>query len=107
MSRDIDTENVDNAEDALFLLDRGRLPADLQKVVQGAPNRQVAAHKLADHFDDDVPGGFRDYDEMKVDELRAELRNRGLSDDGNKAELVERLEEDDFNGDGGGENDEG
>lgn len=36
-----------------------------------------------------------DYDELTVEELKDELANRELPVSGNKAELVERLEEDD------------
>ncbi len=36
-----------------------------------------------------------DYSEWKVAELRDELDARGLDTDGNKADLVARLEEDD------------
>jgi hypothetical protein len=41
---------------------------------------------------DDMPD---DYNDWKVDELRAELKTRQLPADGVKAELVARLEEDD------------
>lgn len=36
-----------------------------------------------------------EYDEFKVDELKAMLESRELPTDGKKAELIERLEEDD------------
>jgi hypothetical protein len=35
------------------------------------------------------------YDALTVEQLRAELKNRGLPTSGNKAELVERLLDDD------------
>jgi hypothetical protein len=40
-----------------------------------------------------------DYTSLTVAELRGELETRGLSTVGNKAELVERLQEDDKSGD--------
>jgi hypothetical protein len=37
------------------------------------------------------PETASDYDALTVEQLRAELKNRGLATSGNKAELVDRL----------------
>lgn len=42
-----------------------------------------------------VEGASSDYDDLSVNELRAELRDRDLSTSGTKDELVARLQEDD------------
>lgn len=96
MSREL-KEGPETLEEAVYLLDRGRLPAELQDVVAGAQTRQQAVHKLTDEFDSDEEGEFfgDEYEDQTNEELREELGNRGLETDGKKADLVKRLREDD------------
>ena len=70
-------------EDVRYLRDRGRpdVIAELDR---------VAAMKKVEQIEVDEP-----YSEWKVDDLREELRNRELDDEGNKKDLVARLEADD------------
>ena len=44
-----------------------------------------------DDEDDDTAGGDLEYETMTVNELKDELRNRGLKVSGKKADLIERL----------------
>lgn len=60
--------------------------ADVNSVEQSRASSEVVREG-----EDDVP----DYDDWKVDNLRAQLGVRELSKSGNKAELVERLRDDD------------
>lgn len=53
-----------------------------------------------DEDDDEDEDEGSDYSSMKMDELRSELKERGLSRKGSKPKLVSRLEEDDEDDDG-------
>ena len=70
-------------EDVRYLRDRGRpdVIAELDR---------VTVMKKVEQIEVDEP-----YSEWKVDDLREELRNRELDDEGNKKDLVARLEADD------------
>ena len=85
MSRNIDMSHLSKLsdEDVRYLRDRGRpdVIAELDR---------VAAMKKVEQIEVDEP-----YSEWKVDDLREELRNRELDDEGNKKDLVARLEADD------------
>lgn len=95
MSRDI-TGSPSTLEEAVYLMDRGRLPANLQRVVRGKNSREAAINALTDEFDEDAADDLSDdYSDWTNDQLRAELSERNLSTEGKKADLVERLEEDD------------
>lgn len=59
--------------------------------------RMAAEQGMDDDEDEDEDDGLDpdDYDSATNDQLRAELARRGLSVEGNKAALIERLQEDD------------
>jgi hypothetical protein len=71
-------------------LDRRADAAD-EEADASRPEQSRAAVEVVREGDDGVP----DYDDWKADNLRAQLGVRELSKSGNKAELVERLRDDD------------
>jgi hypothetical protein len=85
MSRNIDMSDLSklSPEDVLYLRQRGRtdVVAELDR---------IAAMKKVEQIEVEEP-----YSEWKVDDLRDELRNRELDDEGKKDVLVARLEADD------------
>lgn len=106
MSKQIDMENPDgwSDEDKLYLQNRGMLPADMeQELIPGvqvgnAPLPPNVGHAGLVRVDEDalkMKGAFDDYKSMTPDELKTELRERGLPATGTKGELVFRLLEDD------------
>lgn len=90
---------ANNLDEALRLLDRKRLPADLGKVVQGSRTREQAERRLADHFGEEPsvsPQGDPKDDEIA--ELRAKLAEKnqgtGTSDQSDPDEDDESEDED-------------
>lgn len=86
-SADRPLEQVPNTGDANT---RGETIEELEARLARMRAEQEAAE--ADDAEDDED---LDYNSMSNDELRAELARRDLSVQGNKAELIQRLEEDD------------
>ncbi len=122
MSREIDMENL-SEEDVLYLQQRGQLPDDYDPVETdlhvpldvteqantGDANtagrspeqfeKQVVAEQ-AKQYESSEPAQASededvDYTSLSNDQLRAELSTRGLSVEGRKADLIQRLEDDD------------
>lgn len=85
MSREIDLSHPEllSDEDIQYLRDRGRV--DVIAMLNTLPPREQPAVEEVDE----------PYEKWSNDELREELRNRSLSDEGNKKDLVARLEEND------------
>jgi hypothetical protein len=84
MSMKIDTSQPLTDEIRQYLTDRGRLDVIAFMEQLEAERDSVIVEEV------DEP-----YEKWKVEELRDELRNRKLSDEGKKDELVKRLESDD------------
>lgn len=112
MSRDIDTSDLSalSKEDLQYLHDRGRLTPEevaehLGDDVAGPPeapslddtpyvgDENTVASVQTENGSPTM--GPDDYEDASNERLREELRRRGLSTSGNKAELVERLEDND------------
>lgn len=85
---DIDSSKIEDGElsekEFLYLRDRGRLPAEQLELSYEEYREQHGGST-------DAEG----YEAMDVDDLKEELRSRGLKVSGTKPELVARLEEDD------------
>lgn len=113
MSRDIDTSDLAalSQEDLEYLRVRGRLtpeqeaeffgeevepqnnkPASLDDVPYTGDENTVPSVQTDDGSPTLSP---EDYEDSSNERLREELRRRGLSTSGNKAELIERLEAND------------
>jgi hypothetical protein len=123
MSREIDMSDPGSwsEDDLLYLAQRDRLPDDLKREINNNPDSLKALQEklypqtpldetpqsgtvlpatsnVADdaESDSDDDEGEEDYDEgWTNDDRRTELTRRGLSIEGNKAELIARLVEDD------------
>lgn len=87
MSREIDLNHPESLsdEDIAYLRARGRVNV-IQALDAAAKNK--AAEPVVEEVDEP-------YEKWTVEELREELKNRELSQDGNKKDLVARLEEND------------
>ena len=120
MSRDIDTSDLSalSQDDLEYLRVRGRLTAEQEAEYFGEePEPQNNKPQSLD----DVPYvgdentlasvqteeegngatlAAEDYEDSSNERLREELRRRGLSTGGNKAELIERLEDNDLENEG-------
>lgn len=97
MARTIEGNRPETFDDALYLLDRGRLPQDIASKIR-THTRDAAVNDLMDLFGEEPEGTEDlpdDYNDWNVQNLKDELDRRGLETDGKKADLVERLEEDD------------
>lgn len=113
MSIEIDMNEPDSWSDdeIVYLRDRGLLPRDFDRSkvpmddldpkmnLDDTPARGDVGTLPPPVFEGS-PGDpdeviEEDYEVQRVPELREELESRGLSTDGNKAELIARLEEDD------------
>jgi SAP domain len=103
MSREIDMENLSD-EDIIYLADRGRLPDDVDDPREQADMSEPV--ELDTEYIGDVGAMeaesivadeevFSEYEDMTVNDLKAELSDRGLPTSGTKAELIARLEEND------------
>lgn len=118
MSREIDMEDPGSwdEDDIRYLGERDRLPADMLDQYQPKTPQQMNLDQLANTGDANTAGISKDEHEARVaasaededdeglelpyeqhtnDELRAELARRDLEVSGNKAELIERLEDND------------
>jgi len=112
MSRDIDTSDLSalSKEDLEYLRVRGRLTPEQEEEYFGEEEPKAPeAPSLDDtpytgdentlpsvQTDDGEPTlSPEDYEDSSNERLREELRRRGLSTSGNKAELIERLEAND------------
>lgn len=113
MSKEIDMENPEawTDDEIVYLRDRGRLPRDFDKSrvptddldpqlnLDDTPARGDVGTLPPPVFDgepaDEEEIIEEDYEAQTVPELRKELESRGLETDGNKPDLVARLEEDD------------
>lgn len=72
-------------------------PTDLVSDLYGAICRDCLSARKGEA----VPAeGGQDYEELTVEELRDILRDRDLTVSGTKAELIDRLNEDDAEGEG-------
>jgi hypothetical protein len=96
MARDIDFENLDD-DDIEYLKQRHWIieEAELQGV-QGV--RELIQNHVPGQYDEEEEDDEEEeisYEEASVEDLKAELKERGLSASGSKADLVARLEEDD------------
>lgn len=85
MSRDINLDHPESLsdEDIAYLRARGRVNV-IQMLDAAAQAKPVEVEEVEEP-----------YDKWTVEELREELKNRELSQDGNKKDLVARLEEND------------
>lgn len=111
MSRDIDTSDLSvlSWEDLEYLRVRGRLTAEQEAEFLGAEAEAPTAAPMETYTGDEntLPSvqtndgsptlGPDEYEDSSNERLREELRRRGLSTSGNKADLILRLEEDDGN----------
>ena len=88
MSREIDISHPESLsdEDIAYLRARGRV--NVIQMLDAQAKRRPAADVQVEDVDEP-------YEKWNVDELREELKNRGLSTEGNKKDLVARLEEND------------
>jgi hypothetical protein len=88
MSREIDISHPESLsdEDIAYLRARGRV--NVIQILNEEEKRRRAADTQVEEVDEP-------YEKWNVDELREELKNRGLPSDGNKKDLVARLEEND------------
>lgn len=82
----IDTSKPLNQQDYLYLRDRGALPRNYEL------DTDVS---MAGDVERVEPETVVLYDALTVPQLRRELEERGLSADGNKGDLVARLQADD------------
>jgi hypothetical protein len=106
MSREIDLDNL-SEDDIIYLADRSRLPEGVDDPrLALEPEEATESVPLDTEYTGDegqtwptiqVDGEevFSEYEDMNVTDLKDELRDRGLSTSGTKAELVARLEESD------------
>lgn len=105
MSRKIDMSNPASwtEADRQYLQDRNMLPADVVNVgpahvhPDDNPLPPVGGTPVQQDSEGDVlfDGAPDTYDDMTMDELKNELRSRGLAVSGTKNELVYRLRADD------------
>lgn len=114
MSLKIDQKHLDNPEklteeERQYLQDRGRLPAgvepvgDIPRPVEGRPLEEVPHTGDVNTVPDDTPKplGPREYHGSTNRQLQDEIRRRNVENgtkmslSGNRAELIERLEDDD------------
>jgi SAP domain len=93
----------ENQDDILYLAQRDMLDPDvmaeldeekLAAALRGEEVDDLSKSEEAEEANDDS-GGPDEYSGMTVDQLRAELSTRGLSVDGLKADLQQRLRDDD------------
>lgn len=97
MSRQIDLSRPDqwSDHDIIYLRQRGRIDqvamvdAELARRRKNAPASSMEAEDSVEE---------EPYEAWTNEELRTELRNRQLSTDGKKDDLIARLEEDDQRG---------
>lgn len=107
MARDIDLDDMSN-DDLIYLSQRASLIKelelqgydDIRERIDAAVNggsADSAPEGDEEEDDEEEDDDEVDYNTGTVKELREELKSRELSTDGDKAELVARLEEDDRN----------
>ncbi len=95
MSRKVDTSDLTvlSEDDLAYIESRGYV--HMAKLVEAERKRRRAAEReQVEVIEVDEP-----YSKWTVDELKAELKERKLSTEGKKDELVARLEADDAEGD--------
>lgn len=99
MARKIDFENLSN-EDLLYLSTREWLVQEAEFLgIEGVRERVNAALsgevQEEEEEEEDGEEEIPDYEAWKVEDLKAELKNRELDDSGKKPQLIARLVADD------------
>lgn len=96
MAREVDFENPSN-DDLIYLQSRSWLIEEAQLLgVEGLQDKVDAfARGEVEEEETDEDGDDKTYAEATVEELKAELKSRGLETSGKKDELIARLEADD------------